>query len=326
MDLTFVQDLIDHQQGVVARRQLVQFGATESDLRRWLRKRDLVAVHPGVYAAHTGPLTAAAAAWAAVQLAWPAALCGWSALETPGQTLARSGDVIHIAGSPERRLIRRAGIRVHHLDDLHDRVLWHLSPPRLRFEDALIGICATVTDRTRALALLTDACRQRRTTPARLLAEIESRPNLRHRSWLIDVLRDAAAGAQSVLEAAYLRRVERAHGLPAGARQVRDTSRSGTVYRDVAYPAQACLVELDGRLGHELSHDRWTDMDRDLDAAVDGWVTIRLGWRHVEDDPCRTAERLARLLQQGGWSGKPSACGPGCNLLAPGTWESTDTG
>ena len=30
---------------------------------------------------------------------------------------------------------------------------------------------------------------------------------------------------------------------------------------------ECLVVELDGRIGHELSSDRWDDMDRDLDAA-----------------------------------------------------------
>ena len=46
--LTRVQD------GVVSRRQLRELGARDHDIVRLVRRRDLVAVHPGVYVAHTG--------------------------------------------------------------------------------------------------------------------------------------------------------------------------------------------------------------------------------------------------------------------------------
>jgi hypothetical protein len=50
-------------------------------------------------------------------------------------------------------------------------------------------------------------------------------------------------------------------------------------YRDVEYLGTATVVELDGRLGHEWQQDRWHDLDRDVDAAVAGDLTIRLGWQ-----------------------------------------------
>lgn len=115
-----------------------------------------------------------------------------------------------------------------------------------------------------------------------------------------------------MLECGYLLRVERAHGLPRADRQRHERTGDGVVYRDIAYRAHDLLVELDGRLGHDLSRDRWDDMDRDLLAATGRMLTLRLGWRHVEETPCRTAARLATVLQHRGWAGRPRACGPGC--------------
>ena len=48
--------------------------------------------------------------------------------------------------------------------------------------------------------------------------------------------------------------------------------------RDVEYVEQALLVELDGRFGHELSLDRWDDLNRDIVAAATGRLTLRAGW------------------------------------------------
>ena len=86
------------------------------------------------------------------------------------------------------------------------------------------------------------------------------------------------------------------------------------IYRDVSYPAYDQVVELDGRLFHDSALDRDADLDRDLDAAVDRLGTVRLGWGQVFGRPCRTAARVALLLQYRGWPGSPTPCGPECDL------------
>jgi hypothetical protein len=71
-------------------------------------------------------------------------------------------------------------------------------------------------------------------------------------------------------------------------------------------------VELDGRLFHDSAAQRDRDIDRDLDAAVHGRTTIRLGYGQVFDRPCVTARRLAVLLHQRGWRGSATPCGSDC--------------
>ncbi len=304
-----IRELFDRQAGVVRRAQLRDLGATSNDIRRWLRQRHLVAVYPGVYVNHTGPLTWVNRAWAGVLVNWPAALADVTAVNLAGHP-------IHVAVSSDATPVSRPGITLHWLTDLGDRVLWNLGPPRVRLEDALLTVAGRAETRTEALALLADGCRRRRTTPARLAAELELRTGLRNRSWLLAAVRETGQGIQSAMESAYLRRVERAHGLPRGRRQHRAQDGAGVVYRDVLYDAHGLVVELDGRIGHELSSERWDDMDRDLDAAVEQLLTVRLGWRHTEDQPCRTAARLAVLLGQRGWRGRPRQCGAGCSTGA----------
>lgn len=307
MDLRDVHDLLEQQACVIARRQLMAAGAAPADLRRWLRRRELVAVHPGVYVNHTGPLTWSSRAWAAVLLHWPAALSHESAVNL-------AGDLIHVAVERDRTPVQRPGIRFHWLVDLEDRVLWNVGPPRVRFEDALITLCSKAPSRTAALTLASDACRRRRTTPGRLLAHLDSRPNVRHRDWLRTVFLETALGIHSALESSYIRNVERAHGLPRGARQVRERTHRGVVYRDVLYEAYSLIIELDGRIGHDLSGERWDDMDRDLEAAVQDRMTIRMGWRHAEDRPCETADGLGTVFRLRGWTGDAKRCGPRCRV------------
>jgi hypothetical protein len=87
-----------------------------------------------------------------------------------------------------------------------------------------------------------------------------------------------------------------------------------TRFRDVVDPPYGLAVEPDGRLHHDSADARDADLDRDLDAAVDGLDTVRLGWGQVYGRPCRTAARIAILLRQRGWTGSPHPCGPHCEL------------
>jgi len=145
------------------------------------------------------------------------------------------------------------------------------------------------------------------------LESLGRRPKLPRRSFLLEVLDDVAAGAYSVLEHKYLTRVERPHGLPTAKRQRRVHLGRSPAYRDVEYLGLATVVELDGRLGHEETGDRWDDMDRDLDTAGTGRTTLRIGWRQVEN-PCRTAGAVAAVLRINGWSGSLHPCSSGCLL------------
>ena len=86
------------------------------------------------------------------------------------------------------------------------------------------------------------------------------------------------------------------------------------VYRDHEYD-DGLVVELDGRLFHDSAGQRDRDLERDLDAALDGLETLRLGWAQVTDRSCATAGKVARLLVRRGWTGRPRRCGPACPAI-----------
>lgn len=127
-----------------------------------------------------------------------------------------------------------------------------------------------------------------------MLGTLSNRPRTPRREWLTAVLDDIDQGTCSVLEHGYLTRVERPHGLDVGRRQVRVMTSRGPVYRDVLFD-NGQLVELDGRLFHDSTSQRDRDLDRDLEAAVSGASTARLGWGQVFQRPCWTAERIGIL-------------------------------
>lgn len=305
MELTDLTDLLAVQSGIVARRQVLELGGSAGDIKRWVRRRDLVAVHLGVYAGHTGELGWDARAWAAVQRYWPAALALQSAIDD-------GGEAIHVAIDAGRSTpVPTPGIVVHRWQGVDERVQWTRSPPRQRLEDAVLARCARL-DRVRAVALISEVCRERRTTPGRLLARLAELPALKDRGFLCGVLADVERGASSMLERSFIRNVEEAHALPRSERQVSVWTAQGRIWRDLRWRAFGVVGELDGRIGHERSVDRWADQDRDLDAALEQLITIRLGWRHSEHEPCRTAVRLGRLFNTRGWDGRPRRCRLGC--------------
>lgn len=321
LDLARLRRLLADQDGVVARRQVLALGGDDNDIERLVRRRLLVRVWEGVYVDHTGVLSWRQAAWAAVLACWPAALSHESALAVnsldrheQGRPV-RPGEVIHVAVEASRRVTSRPGVVVHRVAGLDARTLWNLGPPRVRHDEALLDAAAGCPLPLDALALVAQACQSGHTTPARVAAALRGRSRLRHGRWLRRVVEDVAAGVRSVLEHAYLVRVERAHGLPAGRRQARTRSAEGAVtYRDVEYATYRTVVELDGRLGHEGVSAQWADLRRDLDAHAAGDLTLRLTWPQVFGSPCRTAEVVSRVLASRGWSGTATRCGPDCRL------------
>ena len=308
-----ISGLLARQCGVVSRHQVLAAGADDSLIARKLRRREWARVHPGVYAYHTGPLTWQQREWAALLYAAPAALAGRSALRAHGVHGHDTDDCIDVVVAHDRRLDGRPGVQIQRSRHYDRVVQTNLTPPRVRIEHALVRVAVAAPTDDASVGVLADGCQTRRTTAARLADELRASPRLPRRELLLAILEDVAAGALSVMERRFLVHVERAHGLPRGRRQGSERTPSGAVQRDVEYVEQALLLELDGRFGHELSLDRWDDLDRDIVAATTGRLTLRAGWGQVLQ-PCRLAALLAQVLTARGWTGTVRACGPNCRI------------
>ncbi|MGV3562748.1 MAG: hypothetical protein ACO1ON_05640 [Nocardioides sp.] len=301
------------QAGVMSRGQALSLGVDAVFVERMLRRREWVRVHDGVYVDHTGPLSQRQREWAAL-LRYPGSvLSAQAALSAAGLEGDGRPRRVDLAVQHGRRVARTPGIVVTQLRCFESAALLEASPPRLRVEHAALLVASAATREDASVAVLADVVREGVTTTGRLLGALAAHPRLPRRALLREVLADVAAGAQSPLERRYLRDVERAHGLPRGERQVREVVRvvEGEllrwVVRDVRYRAQQALLELDGRIGHSAALDRWADLQRDLDAAVHGDLTLRAGWQQVLDR-CRLASVVGRVLQARGWAGTPVPC------------------
>ncbi|WP_207210469.1 type IV toxin-antitoxin system AbiEi family antitoxin domain-containing protein [Nocardioides zhouii] len=312
-----VTALLSAQDGVVSRAQLVDAGCDPHDLERMLRRKELFVALPGVYVNHNGPRSWNQRAWVAVLACWPAALAGASALRAesgPGLRGFDDSAAIEVAVDVSRTVRDKPDVRVRRMAGLQPRSRWNASPPRVRYEEAVLDVVAGLPREWDVIEACAAAVRGRCTTAPRLAKALAARHRFPRRTWLARVLADVAAGTASVLEHGYLDKVERAHGLPAADRQQPDRIAGGRVYRDARYPAYDLDVELDGRLDHSALADRDSDLERDLDTATRRRRSVRLGWGQVYDRPCRTAAQVARLLAIGGWEGTPTPCSPTCSV------------
>lgn len=316
-----IEALLALQDGVIARRQVLAAGLTPTFVARKLRRREWVQVHPGVYVDHTGPLSWRQRSWAAVLVCWPAALDGRSAIrahEGPGRRTSGDSGPIEVVVGHGRHPAAPEGVHARSSRRFAEAVQHNLSPPRLRYDAAVIDLADRADDELAAIAVLADACGGRRTTAERLQTQLATLARVRRREWIGAILLDVAEGTCSVLEHGYLTRVERPHGLPRGLRQVPATGASGRrMFRDVRYgggsPRWRQIVELDGRLDHTSARARDADLERDLDAALEREHTIRLGYGQIFGRACSTAGKVGRLLRIRGWAGAPTTC-PDCPM------------
>lgn len=170
-------------------------------------------------------------------------------------------------------------------------------------ERAIIGAWPALRDDAqRAPAIV--AVRRRRTTPARLLQELEEHPRLQGRRELHRLIGLLAIGCHSELEVWGHDRVFTDSRFQHLARQVPRTLDGRTVWLDT-FDEEAMLdIELDGREYHDSPRDRERDIARDARLAEEGILTVRFPHRRLVHDPegCREQVwrvRQVRLLQLG---------------------------
>lgn len=188
-------------------------------------------------------------------------------------------------------------------------------PPRTCLEQTVVDLIDDAATESGVLDLLIKAI-QRGMTVTRFLRHLATRRRVRHRDFVLRVTAETGEGVESHLELEYLRRVERAHGLPRSLRQKRERIRGRWIRSDCWYPESGVRAELDGELAHP---GRATDddliRDNDVRLALDE-ITLRYRWPHVWDEPCLVAGQVAAALHKRGWREALRPCSPGCGAPA----------
>jgi hypothetical protein len=214
---------------------------------------------------------------------------------------------IHVLVPYRRQVDAQPGLEVHRSrtfapSDVHPA----LRPRRTTVERTVLDLLRYKKNADQAIGLIGDAIRLRATTADRLRHALSGQPRVRWRKVVLDAMPDLTGGAHSPLE---LRdaAIRRAHGLPQGTRQARRLG-DGTEYLDVLIEEYGAHIELDGRLGHDRTRERWRDMRRDNRSELAGLRHLRYGWADLVDRPCAVAKEQATVLRQQGWPGVFRPC------------------
>ncbi|MFL6099569.1 MAG: hypothetical protein ACJ71T_06420 [Actinomycetales bacterium] len=307
-----VAALTDEQDGAIARSQLLALGASRSSIEARLASGRWQRLFAGTYVTFTGPVPFRTRVSAALLRVGEGAMA-WGRTAAALDGLAdESGGPVHVLVPASRRVVVEPAIVVRRSRHAAGRAHPSRTPRRTRIEHTVLDLSADAEGLVQVGAWVSRAVGRRLTTPDRLLQVLESQGRHRWRTELVAVLRDVALGAQSPLEVAYLRNVERAHALPAGVRQHRLAGRS-VRWVDVDVEPFSVRIELDGRLGH-ADEGAFRDRRRDNDATRAGHATLRYGWTDVFGTPCEVASEVAAVLVMRGWRGRPRPCGPACDV------------
>ena len=223
-----LDDLVRLQSGVVTRRQLLGWGVTEDQIRANIAARRWTRLFPGVYATFSGPPSRPAQIWATLLRAGPGAVASHQTAAELVGLLDQPATPIHVTVPHVRTPNRIPGVRLHRSTRVNAARHPTRTPPQTRVEETVVDLTQSARCLDEAIGWLARAVGSRMTTPARLGAALSDRRRLRWRTALSEAVTDVADGCHSHLELAYLRNVERAHGLPVGSARPADAATADT--------------------------------------------------------------------------------------------------
>lgn len=216
-------------------------------------------------------------------------------------------DVWRLPGAPSSRVHVTVGPHAAQLSrglHLHRRLDHRPEPPMVVVRDGLrvVRLESAVVDswsllprlQRRAPAIV--AVRERRTTPARLLEALDSRPQTigaRDQRRLFTLL---AAGNHSELEIWGHHNVFTDQALPPSVAQHRVVIGGQVFIFDRAFLEEMVAVELDGAAYHGSPGQRERDLRRDAITAQGGWLTVRYSHPRLHAQPAEVVDELAAIL------------------------------
>ncbi len=316
--------LMIEQHGVVGRAQALSLGVTPKALRsqvtalRWRR------VLHDVYVTFTGQLHRPAQLVSALLYAGPpAVLSHATAAEEWDMIEPRPGEPVHVTVPYGRNAVSNPPAALLH----RSRAFVHIATidtplPRTSRADTIIDLATSAPTAEEAKLCLVDLVSRTPVSVNAVAQQLLFRPPFRYRSALNRGIELVRGGALSALEAEYAERVESAHGLPEGSRQVPFSVDGRVLWEDVTYDGAgaAVTVRLDGRMSHATPGIAFRDRRRDNAAELANRSRLVYGWAEVTDDPCGVAAEVVAVLRRVGWSGHPRPCVAGhCTMSR--TWR-----
>ncbi len=308
--------IIADQADVVSRQQVLRAGVSRTTIESKVGRGLWQQIHLGTYGAFNGTVTREAHLWAAVLYAGPGALLSHeTAAEVLGLTDRRC-PVIQVTIPASRRVRPPRGVAIHR--SALDYPRWRPQrgvPPHTFYAETIVDLVAAAENLDDVVAWVSRGIARNLVGEGELKAAVAARRRFRWRDQVNDVIESVTGGSHFPLEFRYDRNVERAHGLPAAARQVKFAKADGTRgFRDRCYERYGLIVELDGTEFHPAER-RGQDRARDNEAAATTGATLRYGWADVSRAPCETAGQVYRALRKRGYPGTIRPCCATCRAL-----------
>ncbi|QIZ39178.1 hypothetical protein FDZ84_01075 [Saccharopolyspora sp. ASAGF58] len=302
---------VTSQHDVVGVGQLRDFGLSRHVIQAQVEAQRWRRVLPGVYSLFTGPLPRSSLISAALLYggAW-ALLSHRTAAEEWGMFPVSADSPVHITLPYKQSSVSQPPLVQVHRSRAFNYIVAPSEPPRTNREDTIMDLAAAEPSEDAARNLFIDLVGSNRIDLRRIHDQLEKRPPFRYRGVMRHALDLLTGGALSALEAEYVLKVEQAHGLPSGRRQVPFVVDGIRLWEDVTYDDHEVrlTVRLDGRQFHSTSRIAFRDRRRDNAAELANRSRLVYGWHEVHHDPCGVAVEVRRVLEREGWSGSGESC------------------
>jgi hypothetical protein len=260
---------------------------------------------PHVVVAHNGPLSDEQRMWVALLGAPPGALLhglsaavqdGLRGFTPDGLTLVIPGSSCNPARAqldlPREWAVNIRWSRVLGRDDVHELAV----PPRTRLPRSIVDAASEKVSPLRSRVIVLASVQQRLVTHVALWDALSRRGRCRHRALIVESIRDASGGIESLPEREF-ELLRRRRGLPAPSRQSVLRRRDGRYYLDNDWPEFGIRAEV-----HGIPHSEVRNWDYDLlrqnDITIAGGgllVYSSYAIRHFDTVVGDQLERLFRI-------------------------------
>lgn len=278
------------QHGIVSRDQLSMSGVSDDAIRRRIRQGQLKRVYRGVFLVAGMTLTEKGRWMAALLSSGPSAalshrtaakVWGISTFESPIHVARLSGS----RGGPR-------GVRLHHPRKLPAHEVTRRGVFRVTTIPRTLVDLASERNPRMLLDAFSASRRLKLLDPEacwRCITETPGRKGLVDLVALLEQFEPFERPPLSELQNRVLKLC-----LDGGLPKPETEYPLGDRILDFVWPEQMVILEVDGRAYH---HDRFDeDRDRDLDHSALGYLTVRVTYRMIRDDPKGVIERLRQVL------------------------------